>query len=278
LQYENGEIIISPKIIYWIEIPSVIGNQEKFDLLKNDIFVIEYDGDVEKLPGLVKSKSKYSGYFYNLENMIKKNNIHEDDIISFSLNIATFINGFMPDKSLVHTSMILEDVAKVFHSNTISYIETNLTNKKSAYSLITKMLFAFFSENERSQRAAIRLILSSMKYKVEIFDVRIKRSEIIYAYIKDISLNGICIILKNKDDLVHFKLKDIVQVKVYLSQSILKIDACFVTRINSNNNEIGINFNINDVNMINEENSIILTSLVYNWLRGIINKYGKIEA
>lgn len=277
MKYGDGEIIISPKVIFWIEMPSAINDTDILELLRKDIFIIKYDGDFEKLPELEKSRSNYTGYFFNLEEMLLKNKVVESDFLSFAINIATFIKGFVPDKTLVHTNMINKEIAEVFQSNMISYLEKNLNNKKIIYNTISSILFAFFTEKERSQRAAIRLIVSRLKYKAEIKSLRRKALPTFDAYIKDVSMNGICLVISDSNNLKYFDLKDTVALKLILTGILIKIETCFVTRIDIQKNEIGLTFNINDNRMIREEQANALTSLFYKWLISLIDRFGKID-
>ena len=37
MEYQHGEILVSPKTIYWVEMPESIGDHERIELLKKDI-------------------------------------------------------------------------------------------------------------------------------------------------------------------------------------------------------------------------------------------------
>ena len=276
MKYGSGDIDISPKVLYFIEIPNTVGEDEKLELLKHDILIIESDGNIEKLHTLKKRHTKYSAYFYNLENIFIKNRVKRNDFFSFSANIATFIKNFEPNKSLVHTSMIDDEIAYIFRSEGIPYVEKNLRDKKIAYSTILNSIKPFFIENQRLIRSSLRLNLLPMKYKVEIVNLCAKYPEHIMGYIKDLSLSGMGFILRDKHDISSFKLKDRLQVRLFLHRTIIKINVSFVTRVLKNNSEIGVSFNITDGHMIREDYANRLTLLVYNWMKDIVEKHGKI--
>jgi len=278
LKYNNGEIIVSPKIIFWIDIPPVIGEHERIELLKHDILVIGFDGNINKLLDLERTKNKYTAYFFNLDKMISTNNIKTDDIKTFALNLATFIGNFVPDKCLLHTNLINQEFAAIFREQGVSYVEKNLGDINTVFKTMTSMVQTFFSEQLRMQRASIRLHLLPLQYKLEINNAENSTMPIVYGYIKDLSLNGMGFVLKIQNDLNFFKLKDKVQIRLFIQQSILKINLALVTRIDPANQEIGVTFNISDPHMIREDYGNRLTSLIYNWLKGIIEKYGKIES
>jgi hypothetical protein len=277
LKYENGDIEIAPKIIFWIEIPEVIGEHEKIELLKRDILVIEQSGDIDVLYNLKKSKSKYTAYFYNLEGIFVKNKIKPEDYYVFSTNLATFIQGFVPERSLVHSSVIDPKISKMFVTQSINYFEKNLSDKKNAFLTAISMIKPFFSEKDKIERSSLRLNLLPLKYKVEITNLEKPDMPTIYGYLKDISLTGMAFVLHINNDLNFFKLKDKIQIKLFMQQQILKINICFITRVDEKKLEIGVIYNITDGHMIREDYANKLTSLIYNWVKGLIEKYGKIE-
>ena len=133
MKFQNGEITISPKIIYWIGIPPNIIKTDRIELFKKDIFIIEHDGNHNSLYELKKTANKHTAYFYNLENIIFKNKIYGKSILPFSTNMITLIKELNPERSLVHTSIIDENISNIFRSNGIPYVEKNLNDKKLAF-------------------------------------------------------------------------------------------------------------------------------------------------
>jgi len=277
LKYSNGEIKISPKVLYFIEIPNTIGEEEKLELLKNDILILEEDGNIDSINKLINKHTKYSAYFYNLESMFLKNRVRRENYYSFAANIATFIKNFAPEKSLVHTSMIDEEIANIFRSEGISYVEKNLRDKKIVYSTILNTIPPFFIENQRLFRSSLRVHLLPMKFKVEITNLNTDYLDTMTGYIRDLSLAGMSFILKDRHDLKSFKLKDRLRVRLFLHRNIIKINICLVTRVIKENAEIGVSFNITDGHMIREDYANRLTAIIYNWMKNIINKHGKLK-
>ncbi|MCK4799171.1 MAG: PilZ domain-containing protein [Spirochaetes bacterium] len=277
MKYNDGEIIVAPKTIFWVEIPGIIGESEKIDLLKKDVLLVGHNGHIDSLFNLKASRTKYTAYFYNLESIFVKNKIKPEEFYAFSTNVATFIRTFAPDKSLVHSSFIYDKIADMFRDQGIPYIEKNLRDKKIAFSIVINMIRPFFTEQDRLYRSLLRLHLLPMKYKVEILNLRKPNLPAVYGYIKDLSLNGIGFVFKVRNDLSFFRLKDRIQFRLFLKESILKMNMSFITRIDPNKKEIGVNFNILDRYSIREDHANRLTSLIYNWMKGIITKYGRID-
>ncbi len=277
MQYSNGEITVSPKVIYWVGIPTILDKNERLELFKNDILVIDHDGNNESLCELKKSYNKYTAYFYNLENILLKNKINNNDIYFFSSNIATFIENLIPERSLVHTSIIDDNLANIFRTHGIPYMEKNLKDKKAVFTTIYNIIRPFFIEKGRIERAMLRLVLLPMEFKVNITVLNNNLAPIIEGYIKDLSLNGLCFRLVSKKDLYFFKLKEKLKLKLLIKRNIIDIEKAYISRIDIENNDIGVNFNIRDERMIKEESANSLTLLIYNWLLNIIKIYGKID-
>ena len=278
MKFQNGEITVSPKIIYWIGIPPNIQKADRVELFKKDIFIIEHDGDHNFLYELKKTSSKYTGYLYNLENLIFKNKINESNTMIFAMNILTLIKEINPERSLVHTSMINKSISDIFRSNGISYVERNLNDKKLAFSTLYNIIKPFFIEQGKLNRGFVRLDLLPLKFKAKITDLNNKICPEIECYVKDLGLNGISFVLKSISLLNFFEINHKASAKVFIDRHLIFIKTANIIRINNETGEISINFNLNDNIEMSEESSSILSSLIFDWINDVIKKYGKIES
>ena len=278
MQYSDGEISISPKVVYWIGIPSKLERNEHLDLLKNDVLIIEHDGSSDSLCRLKDSNSKYTAYFYNLDDLLFNNKIKKEDIHTFSLNVATFIENLIPERSLVHTSLIDNSIGNLFRNYGISFLEKNLKDKRIAYITLNKIIHPFFVEKGRLERSALRLIVLPMNYKIEVKNLSNSTNSVIIGYIKDFSLNGLCFRLNSKKDLFNLNLKNKLKLRLFIKRNVIDIDIAWIIRIDSDHGDIGVSFNIKDERMIKVDHANCLTSLIYDWLMDIIKKHGKIDA
>ncbi len=274
MKFGSGEIYIFPKIIHFIEIPYIINDDDKLDLLRKDILLIEQKGELNTLHNLAKNESGNSAYFYDLENIFLRNRIKKEDYFSFAANMATFIKNFIPERSLVYTSTVNEKIAYLFRSEGIPYIEKNLSDKKMFFYTILNIVKPFFIDNQRLMRSALRFQFLPMKYKIEIINLSAKNKSIISGYLKDINLYGLCFVLNNSFEKNLFSLKDKLQLRLFLPRNLIKIGISFVTRISSDKNEIGVSYNISDSHMISVDDANKLTSIFYIWLKEIIVKLG----
>jgi len=83
--------------------------------------------------------------------------------------------------------------------------------------------------------------------------------------------------MRTKDDLDKFKLKDIVQMKMVVSRMAIKVQMAFVSRVDEQKLELGINYNIFENKMVSDDNAYYLSSIIYNWIKELIKEHGHIK-
>ncbi len=267
-----GEIQIAPKIIYFVELPATFGEEEKLDLLKRDILVIDADGDINYFPRLLIHHSSNTAYFYNFENILLKNRVKKEEFYSFAANMVTFIKSLQPEKSVVHTSFIDDSISFLFRSEGIPYIENSLTDKKTIFNTILNCVTPLFIENQKMQRSLLRLNLLQHKFRAEIINLTDKVYTPVMGFLKDLSLNGIGLALNNRHEIKLFKLKDKLQLRLFLNRAIIKINICITTRMMENTGELGVSFSITDGHMIRDDYANRLTAIIYSWMKNMLEE------
>ena len=271
MQFKNGEILVSPKTIYWFDMPIAITDHEKIELLKKDILLIDYRDDLNTIITFKDKVKEIAAFFYNI---ISKKKLVDENKYTFSEKLIQLIKEFNFQNNLIHTTQIDMKLSQLFKENGIIYLEKNFNDKRIALSVISALITPFFSNNLKIRRSFLRLNLAPMKYKVLIQD---KKNNNIFGYIKDLSLNGMGIYIENPDDFDNINLKDLINLRLSIKQSIIKISNAIVSRKNEESKEIGITYDITSTKMIREDYATYLTGLIYNWLKELINKYGVIN-
>jgi hypothetical protein len=276
MDLKNGEVLMSPNTIYWIQMPVNISEDDRIELLKRDILLINCNYGVDDLPKLKQKDSKFAAYFINLDGIFQKNHVNDDGLYDYCERIAKFLESFDPTKTVVHTYTIDEKICDIFRSKGLIYLEKNFGDKANAVNTVINLIKPIFSDENRVQRSFLRVNLyPDTKYKVEI-NLPLQTLNPVHCYLKDISLNGVGIIFQDKKDVSQFSLKDMIQVRIFTERSILNIPACLITRKDANG-EIGVSYDINNRQMIKEDTANYLVKLIYNWIRDIIIKYGKAD-
>jgi len=269
LIYKNGELIASPLILNWIKMPSIISETEIIELFKRDLLILNTEFEPEYISKLIELKSRYIGFLYNIEDIIETYPANYD-ILSVLNSVYSLIKNSLPFKTFIYTKSSNNFIKNFFNNKSIPVLGgINLSN-------ILSLKSSMFFENSRTPRAFLRLNFYPFQlYQVELIN-QTRVSPEIKAYLKDMSLNGMAFQLKDKKDLNYFKLRDIVTVKFIDCFNNNEINLALTTRIDDNN-IIGINYNINDKNMINQDFARDISKLMYNWIKEVIINYGIIE-
>lgn len=265
MKLSTGEIITAPKMIYWIEAPPLLGEDEKVEFLKQDILVVAKGGHYDNLHSIKKLLEENTLFIFNLDKILGRNSISADDAGGFVVKLVSFITSFAPQQSLIHTNIINSDFAALCQKEGIPYIEKNLEDKSMAFSTILSMIRPFFSKNNKITRSFVRLNLLPMKYKIEITNLS-KRGLKFEGILKDLSFNGLAVVLTKQNDLNFFALKDQLSIKISLPRCLIRIQIGLVTRLSEDNMYLGVNFNLHDTRMINQTDADKLTKIMYKWL------------
>jgi len=273
----DGEIVYSPKLVYWMQMPLSIDEKDKIELLKQDYFLINYSSKIEHVSELKSKCNENSAFFFDLDNFISSNKVKDNNTEELYGFISDYISTHLSNRSIVHTNLVDPKLKTIFLKKSILYIEKNFKDRKLALEYVFKLSNYIFSQNKRSQRSFIRLNLLALRIKVEILNLSkpSDQNDFDYkmlGYIKDLSLNGVSIMIHDQNKIGEFRLKELLQIKIFLNNQIIKVNQCIITRVDSKNFEVAVNYNINDYKMIREDYASVLTEVIYKWLKSIIGR------
>ncbi len=269
MDYTFGEIIISPKTIYWIEMPFILSENDRIELLKKDILLINYSGESKEIAKLKKKDNKFSGYIFNLDGILDKNYIKTNQMYSYVDKLAKYIGNNFQKRSIVYTTMHDIKLIRIFKEYSAMFFEKDLNEKRNALSAVNNLIFPFFSKNNRVERTCLRLKLFQKKYYIMLTNYT-KKKLMVAGILKDISLSGMGIIINEKDKLSKFNLKDLIEVKVSINKKVIHIIKAIIARIDMKTLEIGIMYNVLDPKMVDKNSSNYLTEIINNWITDII--------
>jgi len=273
VMYDYGEIVLSePKVINWVEMPSMIGEEENVEFLKKDILIRPIGGKLEELFQSKKYTQKNTAYFYNLDRIFRVNSVRNENVKDFLRDLIYSIKEISGAMSLVHTNMINPALSGMFREEGIPYIEKNLEDRANAYNTTVNLVKPLFSFNNQVIRSYLRVELLHMRYKVELYRTDNYKINSV-GFLKDASLNGIGLVLGNVNDLNFFSLKDKITIKLFISHYLIKINYALVTRIDCENCSLGVNFNLNDTSMVNVLDADNYSKLLFKWLKDAREKH-----
>jgi hypothetical protein len=272
--FKDGEIAISPNIIYWIRMPDEITEKDRIELLKNDVLIIDCDYGIDEFEKLKIEDNFHTAYFFNLDALIRKEKDKNEQIHNCCSQTLKFISDYLPQRSVIHNEGDDKRISELFKSKGLIYLETSHFTNSNAPDNILNLIKHLFYEGNRRRRTLLRVALYP-KIKFEIDILPIGKNKSIRGVIKDISLNGISVLIYDIKDVELFSLKENVNLDIHTESSVLKILSAKITRIDQTRNEMGLNFNILDTKIVHEETSHFLTKTIYNWISNIISEYGR---
>lgn len=268
------EVFIAPMKIFWVEAPPNVKKKEKIDFLQQDVLLIpckaEYlielkDKDLEKTVILI-----------DFDNILTK--MHDLEFIESFQSIKGFVKLIVDHFSKIaifHTLHINQKIEKDIKKLGLIYLERNLEDMKLLKRLVTGITNKFFNVNNIKTRSFLRVqFYPASKIVVKIRNIT-KKNKDIKGTLKDLSINGIGIIFNTTDEINQFSSKDLLQLKIIISNSVINIRKSIVIRVDEKKNEIGIAYNSEDHEMVSEHDAFALTEIVHKYLEEILNIHGK---
>ncbi len=274
--YNIEKITFSPRKIYWFEMPSSITSDIKIELLKKDILLIDCIGEIENIQKIINEKNEYTLYIFNLDKIILKNK----DKIKIKCTIIRKIISLIEDSlykiyknSFVYTKS--EDCEIDFYCNKaqIKHVTKDIfNNKKNILSNIYLYILPIFKNLKEQNREFLRLtFFPYILFEIEFPELKLKDSNPIKGYLKNLSFNGIAIILFNDNELTFFNTGTKIQLKIFFPEGKILINNVIIIRKLPEERMISINYDINNKIMISNENSNKLTELIFKYIKSYIN-------
>jgi hypothetical protein len=271
--FEDGEIRVSPKLVYWIENPSTIDESVRIELLKQDVLIVTFDGDFQKLPELIKISDKYTCFLFNMDKIFSRNRVGQENRPNFIQNFSQLVQRLGCERCLVHTTSSDPVLQSMFASAGITFKETHFLDKSRVINDILTMTHSMLTISSTINRTCLRIDLTSVLYNVEL--TLLEGSGLTYrGHCKDISLNGLAVQIEGCKSIDELTLKSIVSVRLALPAKTVNIKKAFVTRITDNSCEIGINYDIRNEGVIPVDDANMVTRIIHNWIQGIIKTHG----
>lgn len=273
MEKNAAEILIDPKTIYWVAMPpEVLTQRDQIELLKRDILV--RDVSFDELESMTRIEKEKSGFIFNLDRIIASDRqARIAEAIVAARRVKEFITKFGRGNSVVHTTDLDSEISDLFAAEKIPLLHKSLDYRKIALATLNSVSKLFFrSGSAAAKRSYLRLRLSrENRVNVKITN-HTSGNEDIQGIIKDLSMNGLGITLKKKQDFDKFNLKDNISLKFGFEGQQISIKSAFVTRVYRAHDELGVNFNHSNREMIDEQNALKYSSTIYNQLREILNR------
>jgi len=259
---------ISPKKMYWIDMPSdILSVKERIELLLADVQIRRLPSEL--LHQALPEDAVDSAFLYNFDQIVAKNRMQKNQSAKvLAAKYADYIRAHHPGRALVHTTMLDTEIARTFRMADIPYLEKNIDVKSEVVATMHQIIKILFRNDPKLRRKYLRLeLMEDKKYPIRLYSHRFKEIKNVQGFVKDISLNGVGLSLEVRDDYKHFHLKDPVGFTLEIERFMFALHFGFVTRVFLERNELGISFNVFNRKMITEENAAKINQQLQVWLR-----------
>jgi|GEM_PF-5930738 len=268
MSFKNGEILISPKIVTWIMPYNTIDDNIIMDFLKKDIYIKKVSVENQNIINFIKGDNSSTLFIINLDEYKNPDSYTLKEYHNECRQFCKQLKKIKNKKIIIH-SRINDNITKsIYKKNKILYFSASgiLNDKSDFFSVLYKYIISSFKLKKRPLRSSIRIYyFPSRLNKVEI--IKISNNTIkSNAYLKDISINGVGLISTETEKLKLFNIGDHLQLTIYLQKNIINILNTTVARINNKENLIGVEYSINDFNMITKNDADNIIKIIYSWL------------
>ncbi len=259
-----GQIEAMPRTVHWIEMPANFKDKDRTELIAHDIWV-----EPVRIQELLSIPDKNLIIFVNLDYVIfTKSAQQTGDALQNARSLLNKLRQLSILHIVVHTTHLNEQLKQFFKKEGISYLEVNLFNQKVAISSIQKIVNLLYEKMGRARRAHLRIKIPEQA-SLEVL-MTLPNEHLIRGYLRDISMNGICLYINEQEKLDLIPLKGFVKLQFNLSTIQVKIDMGIVARIDRETSETGLYFDLENPKMIKEEFAEHFKALLYQWIRDML--------
>ena len=187
--------------------------------------------------------------------------------------IIEMIENHISEKSFIYTKT--RDCKIDFYCNKSKIkhkISDIFNNKKNIIPDIILYILPIFKKEKEKNRNFLRLVFFPyILHRVEFPLIKLNNSTIIKGYIKDLSFNGISIILFDNNELSLFRTNSKTQINITLENNnkILIKDAIII-RKSPKKKLICLSYDINNRKIITKKNNDELTALILEYIKNFI--------
>ena len=265
------EMKINSRSVYWIGITEKFTDSVYLELLKNDIYVKTMT--IEDALTYTDSSNGTASFLYNLDMMLSESsNKASVSKLDIAQKVAQAIDNIKSPRVLIHCSLIDKQLHNFFQKKKLVYIEKPLDYRLKPVQTILA-LNDVFHRNRNDVRRFIRLnIKPDYNFPVSLGYEFNKEQKSCMASILDVSMNGMRIKFL-PEDLPDPPLlfKDIISLKFSWDNLTIEFFKAMVTRVNTEQNWIGINFLVSNISFIRPRDARRYEKMIESWLQDLIN-------
>lgn len=261
MSLHNELVLSAPKVLCWYGLPLLLSEAQRFHLLLHDIYLHGATGsDIEAFPQL---NGRTTAYVFSFDHYAPTLRAHSETLqIAAAKKLARYINSFCSHNSIVVTRTLSPRVEEVFRKADVCFAQKDLTYEKPFFQFLRTHVMPLFHRHERPERHYLRVVpKEASEFRVFIKNLGRPGDSTLTARLVNLSLNGISI--KMEDIRYrHLELREAVQLTLRSPKSAIHIGCGFITRIDTDRDEIAVNFNLQDRSFVEERDALHLKRMV----------------
>jgi hypothetical protein len=258
---KNDLVQAAPKILCWYGVPVHLTETQRFNLLLHDLYLHTASGaDIDAFQQL---NGRTTAYVYSFDHYAPTLRAHSEPMqVTAAKKLAGYINSFCSHNSIVVTRTLSPKVEDVFHQADLSFLQRDLTYEKPFFEFIRTHALPLFHKHERPDRNYIRVVPKEVnEFRVFVKNLGRPGDSTLTAKLVNLSLNGMS--LKMQDGKYrNLDLREAVQVTLRSPKIAIHITCGFVTRINTDTDEIAVNFSLHDKSFIENRDAVQIQRIV----------------
>ena len=249
-------IYICPKIVLINKFTDLIDENMIINFLINNILLLEF----KSFNKIKNKKNNILGCLINLDEYIFNiDTLHNSmlDKINDVIDSIKSIKDFYIAAFTIHK---FNKIREMFINEGIKYFVRMENSKDEMVNIIKESITPF--NKEKCSRSSLRIGFMDYKYFASIK----YKEKICNGYIIDLSLKGAGIEIINVDNFKYLQIGSFVSIDIDFGVLFFNILRGIIVRKDSKNKIIGIKFNVTDKFEIDDENKIILDSIIRTWI------------
>lgn len=258
---KNELVQAAPKILCWYGLPVLLTEAQRINLLVHDVYLHAATGPEIESFGQLNGKT--TAYVYSFDQYAPALRAHSEDLqVVAAKKLSRYINTFASHNSIVVTRTLSPKVEDVFHQADVSFLQRDLTYEKPFFQFLQSHVMPLFHRHERPDRHYIRVVpKETNEFRVFVKVLGRPGDPTLTARLMNLSLNGLSLKM-NESRYRTLDLRDAVQVTLRSPKIAIHISCGFVTRINTESDEIAIGFNIGDKSFVDTRDAVHLQRMV----------------
>lgn len=257
----NDLVHAAPKVLCWYGVPVLLTESQRFNLLLHDLYLHSATGgDIDHFQQL---NGRTTAYVYSFDHYAPMLRAHSEAMqVTAARKLAQYINSFCSHNSVVVTRTLSPKVEDVFHQADVSFVQKDLTYEKPFFQFIRTHAMPLFHKHERPDRNYIRVVPKEVnEFRVFVKNLGRPADSTLTAKLVNLSLNGLSLKM-NESKYRNLDLREAVQVTLRSPKLAIHITCGFITRINTDTDEVAVNFSLHDKSFIDNRDAVQLQRLV----------------